>query len=65
MDDDSETKLPIPSPHPISVPTPKGGSFYIQPEEDDIRQGHRYPTRNRSEHKAIFLATVNRANAQF
>ena len=54
MDEDSEAKLPLPRPHPISVPTPKGGSFYIPPEEDDISQGHRYPTRNRGEHRANF-----------
>eukprot|EP00957_Ditylum_brightwellii_P054014 4091536-Ditylum_brightwellii.AAC.1 len=64
MDDDSETKLPLPQPHPILVLTPKGGSFYIPPEEDGIRQGHRYPTKYRSEHRANFLATVNRASAQ-
>eukprot|EP00957_Ditylum_brightwellii_P022968 1733739-Ditylum_brightwellii.AAC.1 len=54
MDEDSEAKLPLPRPHPFSVPTPKGGSFYIPPEEDGISQGHRYPTRNRNEHRANF-----------
>eukprot|EP00957_Ditylum_brightwellii_P200143 15258046-Ditylum_brightwellii.AAC.1 len=53
-DDDSICNLPPPRLHPISVPTPKGGSFYIPPDEDDISQGHRYPTRNRNEYRANF-----------
>eukprot|EP00957_Ditylum_brightwellii_P132867 10131985-Ditylum_brightwellii.AAC.1 len=52
VDGYSVTKLPLPRLHPISILTPKGGPFYIPPEEDYICQGHRYPTRNRSKHRA-------------
>eukprot|EP00957_Ditylum_brightwellii_P110214 8406803-Ditylum_brightwellii.AAC.1 len=62
LDDDSYGNLPPPKPHPISVPTPKGCSFYIPPEEDEISPVHHYSTRNRSKHQVNFLATVNEAN---
>eukprot|EP00957_Ditylum_brightwellii_P065073 4935820-Ditylum_brightwellii.AAC.1 len=61
-DDEVYTSLPPPKLHPISFPTPKGGPFYIPPEEDEISPLHHYPTRNQKEHQANFLATVNRAN---
>eukprot|EP00957_Ditylum_brightwellii_P059348 4505567-Ditylum_brightwellii.AAC.1 len=54
LDDDSVCNLLPPRPHPILVPTPKCGLFYIPTEEDDIRQGHRYPTGNGRKHRANF-----------
>eukprot|EP00957_Ditylum_brightwellii_P021707 1637392-Ditylum_brightwellii.AAC.1 len=33
FDEDNLGHLPPPKPHLILVPTPKGGSFYIPPEE--------------------------------
>eukprot|EP00957_Ditylum_brightwellii_P151594 11544632-Ditylum_brightwellii.AAC.1 len=36
FEDDNVGHHPPPKPHPISVPTPKGGSFYTPPEEGDI-----------------------------
>eukprot|EP00957_Ditylum_brightwellii_P113325 8641477-Ditylum_brightwellii.AAC.1 len=62
LDDESYSNLPPMKLHPISVLNPKGGLFYIPPEEEEISPVHCYPTRNRSEHWANFLATVNKAN---
>eukprot|EP00957_Ditylum_brightwellii_P104247 7940679-Ditylum_brightwellii.AAC.2 len=61
-DDDIYTSLPPLKLHPISIPAPKGGPFYIPPEDDEISPVHCYPTRNQKEHQANFSATVNRAN---
>eukprot|EP00957_Ditylum_brightwellii_P192425 14649720-Ditylum_brightwellii.AAC.1 len=47
-DDDMHGNLPLPDPHPISIPTPKGGPFYIPPEDDDIGPIHWYSTRNQT-----------------
>eukprot|EP00957_Ditylum_brightwellii_P030962 2345914-Ditylum_brightwellii.AAC.1 len=40
LEDDRYGNVPPPKLPPISVPTPKGGSFYIPPEEDEISPGH-------------------------
>eukprot|EP00957_Ditylum_brightwellii_P065146 4941351-Ditylum_brightwellii.AAC.1 len=45
-DDNYYGNLPPPKLHPITIPTPKGGQFYIPPEDDDISPIHWYPTRN-------------------
>eukprot|EP00957_Ditylum_brightwellii_P126169 9618666-Ditylum_brightwellii.AAC.1 len=45
-DDNMHGNLSPPHPHPISIPTPKGGPFYTPPEDDDIGSVHQYSTRN-------------------
>eukprot|EP00957_Ditylum_brightwellii_P211140 15365803-Ditylum_brightwellii.AAC.1 len=57
--DDDHGILPPPKPHPITVPTPKDGPFYIPLEDYSVSPMHCYPTRSNQDQHAIFLATIN------